>query len=233
MFIVLTAFDCTSTISGPPDWEYYAENIIPEFQDRLLFDNCWSAAGATGVVDQNSRDMIKLGEFFPPDIILPPGSQPDPTRVEEHGSCAYLLSGKSGIYHIRYPVNQQFLFRINTEKTQINKWYIQMNVRYKVANKERERIVVNLNRYKINTPPKHEKIETILRWDSENFAASNDFQNKSTSKGAFTFDFRNYVYFLDAMLINKPNNGLPSRPFRGVGTALGMIQLCQSTEPID
>jgi len=186
---------------------------------------CWTTVGATGIADQKSRDVIKLGEKIGRravvDINQSGGTEIDLTTIKSYGGVAYLLAGsKKGVYHIRYPINQLY--------TEPGYNIVELKARYKVANKDKERIVINLNRYSLNAPNISEGIETIMRFDSESFASNYHFQIQSIGTANVFFNFKEYGYFIDAQLINKSSPPPQPQQVGNLGAALGLVQLCTS-----
>ncbi len=223
---------CATGIDSEAEKQKLIDAIVPEIKERVLFDNCWTTVGATGIVDKKSRDVINLGQKLDIDVFAAEGAQHaqhDLTSVNTYGGAAYLLMSGKGVYHIRYPINQQFLFIVNTRPVEVNKWNIQLRSRYKVEKKDRERVKINLNRYSLNSPQNSESIETLLTLDSDSFLASSNFQVNEVTKENLVFDFRNFGYFIDAQLINKTGDSRQYVPNR-VGTAIGLVQLCISDE---
>lgn len=195
---------------------------VMDDKQLLQKEYCWTAVAATGILDRNSRDVVHLGEHIDPGIVTIENDL-DLTNIKTYGGIAYLLSSKEGVYHIRYPINQNFVF---------NDWYpgVSLKSRYKVANKDRARVVIHLNRYNLLAPPTAEKVETILTVDSDAFAESTEFQIMSNSKAGLYFNFKEYGYYIDAQLINKESHIGPSSPINGVSTAVGLIQICVTQE---
>lgn len=187
--------------------------------------NCWIAVGNTGIVDPDSKDVIKFGPKLG-EVFAPTDSGSNFTQIRDNGGVAYLSTASKGTYHIRYAINQQFIFNTRTD--------IQLHVRYKVL--KNDRIIVNLNRYKLHSSSNTEKIETILTFDSDSFLENLKFQTQRVSKRNVKFDFKNFGYYIDVQLIvNSTNSSISDtviQPVLGIGTAIGLIQIC-STSIVD
>ena len=121
------------------------------------------------------------------------------------------------------------------EGSEKNEWNIILKGRYKVADKSEERVYIKLNRYSLNYPPDRERVETMLTLDSDDFPEADAFQVYGRTKQGVVFDFEEFGYFIDAQLIIKKDNPFPtsSQYQKGLGVAIGHIQVCKYTPPID
>lgn len=228
LLIAITGLKCATATNPEGKEQQLADAIVPAINKRLLFDNCWTTVGATGIVDQSSINFIKFGERLSEGVVVPPGTNVDLilSDIGSFGGAAYLLNAPKGLYRLRFPINQQFLFRVNTEPTNSDKWTLTLTARYKVEDKTRERIYIKLNRYSLNSPQTPEKIETIFTLDSDNFPENSSFQLMSEEKANVEFNFKEFGYFIDAQLIIKRIDTQPSVE-KGVGLALAHIRLCE------
>ena len=231
--IAIAGSSCATAISPEGQEQQLADAIVPAINKRLLFDNCWTTVGATGIVDESSINFIKFGEKLSEGVVVEPGTNVDLilSDIGSFGGAAYLLNAPKGLYRLRFPINQQFLFRVNTEPTTSDKWTLTLTARYKVEDKTKERIYIKLNRYSLNSPQTPEKIETIFTLDSDNFPESSSFQLMNKEKSNITFNFKDFGYFIDAQFIIKRVEIQPSAA-NGVGLALAHIRLCEMTFPI-
>lgn len=227
--IIVLAGCATATIEEE-EKKILIQTLVTEFNARMNYDNCWTAVGATGIVDQNSRDAIMMGDkIIGGAVVVDPNVGTDLSNIVDYAGVAYLMNADKGVYHIRYPISQQFLFRLNKETQrpeQTDIWTINLKCRYKVVDKTKERVFVRLNRYKLNDTSSSEKSETMMTLDSESFPENPSFQLNEVFKENVTFNFRNYGYFIDAQLIQKTGRSASPQLIMDVGTAIGLIQLC-------
>ena len=209
---VILLLGCSDANTSEKSNQDITKKAIHETEYKINFNNCWSGVGSTGILDQGSRRYIKFGPKF---------SKID---TREFDGTAYLTTDKKGIYHLRFPVNQQFLFKLTDEDTPIDVWEISLKARYKVTNRHRERVYIRLNRYVIDGTLDKEKVHTMMVLDSDNFSPDPEFQTQSVTKTGISFDFRVYGYYIDVQLIKKTDGDFTA--FGELGTAIGIVQLC-------
>jgi len=184
---------------------------------------CWSVVGSAGTIDGNAEGYIlgtPIGIFFPP--------------TEDPLSFNLLNLSHDGVASIRGE-NTNASIRYNVSYIPERRPYGKiLQVRYLVNDKQKQRLIVILKKYRMQGPPNPEAAEVVKIFDSNNFPASPTFQTQyvdiQTNNEFGIFDFANNAFFLEAMFIRTSSGGGPGTPQIPVQShqapALGMISIC-------
>lgn len=211
--------------------------------------NCWTAPGSTGILrNKGSREFIVLGKPVDPTLV-DLGAGGGVLNTTDFDAVATLRNNTpKGIYQIRYPVPQQFIFRLSNQEN--FRYDLKLAARLKVGPKKSHRVVINLKRYELIREPifnlipgpepipsdKLEESDVVMTIDSDDFGedplgifARHWFLNRSVSKDNVLLNFSEYAYYIDVQLISKldpdpASHPVPTKP--EFLAAVGAIQLC-------
>lgn len=201
----------------------------PEF-DPIFFretaqQECWTTAGSAGTVDEINLDDIRLGRRQPPLVLIADGVTPSFASIFfrfEDAVVSLRSNHPTGTASIRYNVTAvNGLLHFNG---------VQLKVRYSVGRNPEARVVVILKRQAINASTTQESAQVMAILDSQTFPFGDDFQVRTVSERG-TFDFDEFAYWVEAILISRlepafppPLVGIPGAPL--VGPAISVIQIC-------
>lgn len=186
---------------------------------------CWSVVGSAGTIDGNAERYIlgtPIGTFFPP--------------TEDPLSFNLLNLSHDGVASIRGE-NTNASIRYNVSYIPERRPYGKiLQVRYLVNDKQNQRLIVILKKYRMQSPPNPEAAEVVKIFDSNNFPASPTFQTQyvdiQTNNDVGIFDFANNAFFLEAFFIKSRSGGgsdnptIPNQSHQA--PALGMISICDT-----
>ncbi|NND34625.1 MAG: hypothetical protein HKN76_18710 [Saprospiraceae bacterium] len=195
------------------------------------YQNCWSTAASTGIADETARDHLIYG--FPPDpnVIAPENPFPVPETLNMDAMITLDQRSPAGIYQIRYPLNQQFIFLRIVGPDDFT-YAANLRARYRVIDQEKSAVRVFLKRYPLEPTGGIERSEIILQIDSDDFAASDRFQTQSAFNGAVLLDFSRFSYYVDVHLVNKMQSGdVPELPMQSRSPAIANLAVCRGGGP--
>ena len=198
-------------------WISFASLIVVlGFIPESTYAQCWTAAASTGVVDDGSRDGLRIGRRARTDIVLE--GEPSVTDSRIYGfEDAIVAPRTEGSYSIRYNVTNVITGQGGS---------LALNVRYLVEDHDESRVIVQLKKYSLESPRELETAEVIAVIDSRSHGESADMQVRSTPVGE-RLEFGNFVYFIEAILVSSrqtPGLEEPGAPLRG--PALGALTIC-------